>query len=233
MFKKIFWISTSILIICSLSSCSEDLPEDLKEFLSPINYQDAIKYTNNGIVYSSYQEYDENNSLIGSAIIEFEFKKAYGETNSFDFSATYNFSGNKIIAEVNKKVLSLKFSVEDDTYIETTAINDGEVKEENISSDSAYQRMLLIFYSSDELYKTGGLYYGDYFSANARKYSESYFLNEDNTLSFIAEDDVYYEGAHSEQNLKINSYGMLLYCKQKLTVVSNNAYATLEINAEY
>lgn len=233
MFKKLFSIGVTILTCCILSGCSADLPENLKAFLSPINYQDAIKNTNKGSIFSLFQEFDSNNNLIGSNSIEFNFKKEYGKQDSFDFSASYIFEGNKIVSNLNKKYISLKFDSEKDSYIESTSINKGEIVDETISDDAAYQRMLLIFYSSDELYKTGGLYYGDYFSANVRKYSENYVLNNDNTLSFIAEDDVYYEGAHSEQNLKINSNGMLLYCKQKLTISSNNAYATLLINATY
>jgi hypothetical protein len=83
-----------------------------------------------------------------------------------------------------------------------------------------------IFFTGDEIYRYGGLYYGDYFQINALK-SQKYLSLSDNgdTLTFEAEDDNYIDGASCLSKDIDRSTGVCSsYCDEKLTANETGYY---------
>jgi|GEM_PF-2170463 hypothetical protein len=222
----LFLTSTFLLVACSTSS----IPARLKTALDPINFNYAFSNDKSCNLTAGYEEYDADKNFVGSNSVQFSF--ATDEDNKDIYiHILRKFAGNKITGEITSEEYTINY--DNEKYYKKTSINEADPKTIEIDYQSAYGSLVNIFYSKDTTYKYGGLYYGDYFAANANKYYSYYTVNDDGTITFEAEDSNFFEGANSIQKLIIDKYGMLLYCDEKMTSNNNGSYATQVINAEY
>jgi len=183
-------------------------------------------------VISEYKEFDKDNNSTGSLLIDFNFEKD-DKNKCYYFHSIYTYTGNKIDDDIVSLETTITTKDDSNLYQKDISTNGSEVVTTFVNYETVYSTSVSVFYTNDNTYKNGGLFYGDYFSANASKYSYYYKIdNED--LTFKCEDELnYYKGASLDQELTIDNKGMLIYCDETMTIIDSKDYATQKIEANY
>ena len=230
---KILKFSPLFLLATLVTGCasSVDIPDDIYNFLDSIEFNNTYQNVNSGEIEFSYRESDNTGFVAGEKKEKLSFSKT-AQNQNFYFVYEASFTGNQIDSET--KISSTKIvlkGVNEEYILETT--NNGELTSKEVPYDQAYSMMNSIFFTGDNPFRYGGLYYGDYFQANSHKYGNSYIL-ENEILTFkIKDDKTMFEGATCDQELQIDKLGMLIYCSEKVVVDSTKNCAEYVITGNY
>jgi hypothetical protein len=230
---KYHFLYLPLLFVFLLVSCGDTLREDLSEFLNPIKYEDTYDGLSSGSYSWRHEEYDKDGHSEGKKQENTSFSKSRDNDN-FSIEKEISYTGNMVIENVESYFYSLAYDRDLDRYRRKISINGADSSYVDVSEDIAIEAFTEIFFTGDEIYRYGGLYYGDYFQINALK-SQKYLSLSDNgdTLTFEAEDDNYIDGASVYQKISIDRHGMLIYCKEKMTANETGYYGTEEVEATY
>ena len=168
------------------------------------------------------------NAVFGSTLSNV-FKK-YGI--NVDNEYYINDSGNQINSTT--KITSTKVELKEvnDAYVVETT-NNGSLTSEQIPYDEAYSMMSSIFFTGDSPFRYGGLFYGEYFQANSHKYGDRYILENNNLTFKIENDKTMFEGATCNQEITIDSFGMLIFCEEEVIIDRTKNRAVYNINGIY
>jgi hypothetical protein len=216
-----------------LVSCGESLREDLADFLNPIKYENTYDAIFSGNYSRIHEEYDKVGVLQGKKVENGTFSKDEDGGN-FSIEKQIEYEGNMVSDNVESYSYSLVYSSDDEQYKRKISINGGDGPYVDISKDDAIEAFTDIFFTGDEIYRYGGLYYGDYFQINALKSQEYLSLNDDrDILTFEAEDDNYIDGATSYQKISIDKRGMIVFCDEKLTANETGYYGIEKVDVNY
>ena len=179
----------------------------------------------------TYFEIDSTGLINGEKKESLIFSKT-SQNQDFYFCYEASFSGNQI--DSTTKITSTKVELKEvsDAYVVETT-NNGSLTSEQISYDEAYSMMNSIFFTGDSPFRYGGLYYGDYFQANSHKYGDRYILENNNLTFKIENDKTMFEGATCNQEITIDDFGMLIFCKEEVIIDRTKNRAVYNINGIY
>lgn len=220
------------LVLCSLLlvGCNNSpVPEDIKSFINGINFNVTYKTLKEGVFSQSYVETLKNVEA-GTNSIEFTFSQ---DEDNFNYHALYTYGGNQIKDNVTSKEVTMKF-ISQDLYIREVKINSMVSETKQMNYEDAHAYWYTIFDSGKNSYRFGGLYYGDFFAINMNSYYNLYSLNKDkNTITVKETGAVYIEGIFLDQEIEMDSMGMLLYKKEHAYDASRANGGMLIQNASY
>ena len=230
---KILKFSPLFLLATLITGCasSVDIPDDIYNFLDSIKFNDTFLNVNSGEINFSYFEIDSTGLINGEKKESLIFSKT-SQNQDFYFCYEASFSGNQIDSKT--KITSTKVELKEvsDAYVVETT-NNGSLTSEQISYDEAYSMMNSIFFTGDSPFRYGGLYYGDYFQANSHKYGDRYILENNNLTFKIENDKTMFEGATCNQEITIDDFGMLIFCKEEVIIDRTKNRAVYNINGIY
>lgn len=225
--KKIF---LPLITLISISSCVGDkLPSEMRAFLDKIDYTNTFDVISSGKTSVLYIERN-GDKVLGNKNEVLEFSKDV-ENKKLYYSYKATFGGNQIKDEVLNTSSLMTYDEVKDEYLFESSIND-VIQKKVIPYEEAFKTIVNIFFTKQHTIREGGLFYGEYFTANIHRLLPFYKIEND-TMIFQTSDENYYEGALMEQFLKIDKYGMLIECNEKMTIKSNGQSGQYTIKSEF
>ena len=217
-----------IILGTSLCSCvNPNIPPDIHYFITHITIkEDDIK---EGTFAQTYTEQIDD-KIAGTNSIDFVFSK----TNSDElyFKAIYSFTGDQIKENIESKIIELSYISQDNFVLKKTV--NGQLTTENLNYEEAHKHYYKIFDAGTNVYRVGGLFYGDLIAVNESKFYNYYSLNEEKTELTMEEKEAQYTDSFLlDQKIVIDKKGMLLQKEEYAYSKTNSDYGKLNQTGSY
>lgn len=245
-------LQTLCLAVAVLSSCTNQVPEDILAYLKNCSVETAMKSVNSlGMTSLTVDTNNKDDSEIGRRYSLLSADNI-NEEKGFTMSTTETYSGNRILLDEESSLYltdvetSCVYNEEKTNYTYTITKKgyesedlSGEKKE--VSTETTYTIYTIsslintLFYESNEnSVTTGGLYYADFFKTRTKYYQ--YMSIENETFIFHMEKQGYVtdeETGYYDSHIEMNKLGLL----DKSNSFSYNSTADIisetDVNALY
>lgn len=214
-----------LIILLSVTSCGNNLRQDIADFIKPFSYQTA----RNSVKYGHYIDKNEgkNNGVSFLQINEVSFDVREDGIVSF----LHHYESSNYPGSVDES-FDEKITTVDGKYIYD---NRGVISE--LTYNEAFNKTDLFFYLNyypDTGHHDGGMYYGDIIKAEAYKQQQFITINESKTELRYYVKNVKTENATITMDFAVNTLGMYVYVDDSGASDTNpNTYFHETITVEY
>lgn len=249
MHKKIILLASLPFL---LSSCNKvQIPDDIAQFLFTIDFEEAEKSIHKIQVTNQSTLYDKNKEELGSSA--YTLSVVRGEKEDYLFQKDENYHGDMIVQEKESKLYateiktSLSYDSLNNLYQATISVSgykDDKLEGEQINKKHVYQYTpnqlkedvdSVLFYTSDvEGFKTGGLFYADFFKRNIN--AVEHYSIQDNRFVYSIKDTTYQQGSQKAsvtEKIVMNADGMLNTSFVEATNLNTGASSVGEMVVKY
>lgn len=225
-----------LLLICTFAGCSKKTKPDpaveayLNTEISAQKAYDAVKQVSYTV---TQKQQSKAGNETGSYVFEINIDKS--DPNDMRLEIVQDYSGDYIENSIAQKRVLLERDGEAYTY---TTWEGSEKTQQEVENQFATDFITSFFYTNNNVYNEGGLYYGDFFMLYIYKYPESSFFvdEEDNLCVFNEKMDIHDEeigNVHLHQVSKVNELGLLVSNYERYESVNSDLVLVSELTANY
>lgn len=218
----------------AMSSCEQNVNDELERYLSSMRYQTAYDSVASGVMENSFIEFDnqQDRNEVGKTTQIVSFcRYTKNDVEYYYVKSENNFYGNRVNEDRLSYDIITSYNAQKESYETLIYENDELIKETQISDEDGFIAYRDIFYTSFEAYYSGGIYYGDEAMARVRQFEGYFKFNEDNSLTLYGQ--AKYEGVQYIQYITINELGLLINRSDYMEIISTKTYAEQFMDVKY
>lgn len=235
--KKISLLGLLVVLLVSLASCNTEIPDgEIKDFVLKFNYDQSFEETkiaDSVMVSSIYKDGVLQGSITTYTYIDHS-DLLYHYSKTIVTGSYYGTGLDEFNYYLKETISYIDESGNAVAYEKT----DGKIESLTYSPSDIEYLINSFFYTKLEAgYHQGGMYYGDYISANCGKYYECFSLLDDKTLQYqintIAKDENRQE-VITMHKYNVNEYGMVLKLSTKTMYrLNTDTYTETSVECDY